>query len=176
LHTPLEEPAYAVASDDKPKPAAETIDVFVKQWDWSFRYPNNITSNELHLPVSRRTPLNMHAKEVLHSFYVPEFRVQQYIVPGRDIDLVVTPTRIGKYTLKDSLFSGTYFALRDTNVHIESLEQYNQWLSQAQYEPTSIKSQAVAEYTQPPKTFFKSNWYTVLPEQRAILQGSRPKG
>ena len=52
----------------------------------------------------------MHAKEVLHTFYVPEFGVQQYIVPGRDVDLVVTPTRIGKYTLKDSLFSGTYFA------------------------------------------------------------------
>ncbi|MCP6758802.1 MAG: cytochrome c oxidase subunit II [Fischerella sp. CENA71] len=169
LHTPLEsEPAYAVASDDKPKPAAETIEVFVKQWDWSFRYPNNVTSNELHLPVNLRTRLNLHAKDVLHSFYVPEFRLQQYIVPGRNIDLVVTPTRMGEYKLKDALFSGTYFALLDANVYIESLEQYNQWLSQAQHEPTSIKNQAVAEYTQPPKTFFKSNWYTVAPEQRAI--------
>ncbi|WP_315791153.1 cytochrome c oxidase subunit II [Fischerella sp. JS2] len=168
LHTPLEEPVYAASSDDKPKGAAETIDVFVKQWDWSFRYPNNFTSNELHLPVNRRTRLNMHAKDVLHSFYVPEFRLQQYIVPGRDIDLVVTPTRTGQYKLKDALFSGTYFALMDADVHIESLEQYNQWLSQTQHQPTTIKNQAVAEYTQPPKTFFKSGWYTVAPEQRAI--------
>jgi cytochrome c oxidase subunit 2 len=168
LHTPLEEPVYAVASDDKPKPAAETIEVFVKQWDWSFRYPNNVTSHELHLPVNLRTRLNMHAKDVLHSFYVPEFRLQQYIVPGRNIDLVVTPTRMGEYQLKDALFSGTYFALMDANVHVESQQQYNQWLTKAEQEATSIKNQAVAEYSQPPKTLFKSGWYTVAPEQRAI--------
>ena len=169
LHTPLEsEPAYAAASDEKPKPAAETIEVFVKQWDWTFRYPNNVISNELHLPINLRTRLNMHAQDVLHSFYVPEFRLQQYVVPGRNIDLVVTPTRTGEYKLKDALFSGTYFALMDANVHVESLEQYNLWLSQAQHEPTTIKNQAVAEYSQPPKTFFKSNWYTVAPNQPEI--------
>ncbi|BAY66224.1 cytochrome C oxidase subunit II, transmembrane region [Calothrix brevissima NIES-22] len=169
LHTPLDsEPAYAAASADQLKPAAETVEVFVKQWDWTFRYPNNITSNELHLPVNLRTRLNMHAQDVLHSFYVPEFRLQQYIVPGRNIDLVVTPTRTGEYKLKDALFSGTYFALMDANVQVESLDQYNQWLSQAQQKPTTIKNQAVAEYTQPPKTFFKSNWYSVAPAQEAI--------
>ncbi|BAY30298.1 cytochrome C oxidase subunit II, transmembrane region [Nostoc carneum NIES-2107] len=169
LHTPLDsEPVYAAVSTDKPKPASETIEVFVKQWDWSFRYPNNITSNELHLPVNLRTRLNLHAQDVLHSFYVPEFRLQQYVVPGRSIDIVVTPTRIGQYKLKDALFSGTYFALMDANVQIESLEQYNQWLSHAQQEPTTNENQAVAEYTQPPKTWFKSNWYTVAPAPRAI--------
>ncbi|MDZ8053409.1 MAG: cytochrome c oxidase subunit II [Aulosira sp. ZfuVER01] len=168
LHSPLEEPAYAVASADKPKPAAETVEVFVKQWDWTFRYPNNVTSNELHLPVNLRTRLNMHAKDVLHSFYVPEFRLQQYIVPGRNIDLVVTPIRTGEYKLKDALFSGTYFALMDAKVRVESLEQYNQWLTTAEKEPTSINNQAVAEYTQPPKTLFKSGWYTVAPAQEAI--------
>ncbi|ALF52934.1 cytochrome C oxidase subunit II [Nostoc piscinale CENA21] len=170
LHTPLEEPVYAELSDDQPKPAAETIDVFVKQWDWSFRYPNNITSNELHLPVNRRTRLNLHAKDVLHSFYVPEFRLQQYIVPGRDIDIVVTPTRMGEYQLKDALFSGTYFALMTAKVQIESFEQYNQWLTTAENQTIAWENQAVAEYKQPPKTLFKSNWYTVVPEQPAIAE------
>ncbi len=168
LHTPLELEAPAYASDDKPKPADETIEVFVKQWDWSFRYPNNFISNELHLRVNLRTRLNLHAKDVLHSFYVPEFRLQQYIVPGRDIDLVVTPTRTGEYKLKDALFSGTYFALLEANVYIESPQQYNQWLSKAQREAAGMKNQAVAEYMQPPKTMFKSNWYTVAPAQDAI--------
>ncbi|MBD2169000.1 cytochrome c oxidase subunit II [Calothrix membranacea FACHB-236] len=169
LHTPLEpEPVYAASSDSQPKAAAEIIDVFVKQWDWSFRYANNVTSTELHLPVNRRTRLNLHAKDVLHSFYVPEFRLQQYIVPGRDIEILVTPTRTGQYKLKDALFSGTYFALMEANVQIESFEQYNQWLSQAQQEPTTNKNQAVVEYAQPPKTWFKSNWYTVAPAPRAI--------
>ncbi|ARV58375.1 cytochrome C oxidase subunit II [Nostocales cyanobacterium HT-58-2] len=164
LHAPLEsERAYAADVSDVPKPAAETIDVFVKQWDWSFRYPNNVTSHELHLPVNLRTRLNMHAQEVIHGFYVPEFRLKQDIVPGRNIDLVVTPTRVGKYKLKDSQFSGTYFSLMDTNVYVEPFDKYNQWLAQAADEPMTAKNQAVTEYTQPAKTLFKTSWYTVAP-------------
>ncbi len=174
LLTPLEsQPAYAVSSDDQPKPVAETVDVFVKQWDWSFRYPNNVISPELHLPINRRTRLNLHAKDVLHSFYVPDFRLQQYIIPGRDIDIIVTPTRIGKYKLKDALFSGTYFALMEANVQVESLDQYNQWLTQAKQEPPTSKNQAIAEYNQPPKTLFKSGWYTVAPNQSAIAKENK---
>ncbi|KOP25917.1 cytochrome C oxidase subunit II [Hapalosiphon sp. MRB220] len=174
LLTPLEsQPAYAVSSDDQPKPVAETVDVFVKQWDWSFRYPNNVISPELHLPINRRTRLNLHAKDVLHSFYIPDFRLQQYIIPGRDIDIIVTPIRTGKYKLKDALFSGTYFALMEANVQVESLEQYNQWLTQAKQEPPTSKNQAVAEYNQPPKTLFKSGWYTVAPNQSAIAKENK---
>jgi len=171
---PIEsEPAYAAPVSNEPKEAAETIGVFVKQWDWSFRYPNNVTSNELHLLVNRSTRLNMHAQDVLHSFYVPEFRLQQYVVPGRNIDLVITPIRTGKYHLKDSLFSGTYFALMDANVYVESPEAYNQWLTQVAQEPTTTKNQAVAEYTQPAKTLFKSGWYTVAPAQSPAIAVER---
>jgi len=170
---PIEsEPAYAAPVSNEPKEAAETIGVFVKQWDWSFRYPNNVTSNELHLLVNRSTRLNMHAQDVLHSFYVPEFRLQQYVVPGRNIDLVITPIRTGKYHLKDSLFSGTYFALMDANVYVESPEAYNQWLTRVAQEPTTTKNQAVAEYTQPAKTLFKSGWYTVAPAQSPTIARS----
>ncbi|WP_228371215.1 hypothetical protein [Trichormus azollae] len=175
LHTlPKSEPAYAVASDDKRKPASETIEVFVKQWDWSFRYPNNITGDELHLPVNLRTPLNMHAKDVLHSFYVPEFRLQQYIMPGPNINLIVTPKHIGRHRLKDALFKGTYFTLMGANIQVESLEEYNQWLTKTEKEPKMRKNQALAEYSQSPKTWFKTGWYTVVPYQRAIGRSALP--
>ncbi|HEY9599606.1 MAG TPA: cytochrome c oxidase subunit II [Cyanophyceae cyanobacterium] len=176
LHLPLEtEPAYAEAVSDIPKPAAEAIDVFVKQWNWSFRYSNNVTSQELHLAVNRPTRLNLHAQDVLHSFYIPEFRLQQYIVPGRHIDIVLTPIHIGKYHLKDSLFSGTYFALMDATVYVESPQDYTQWLTQtaAEGEPTSATNQAVAEYTQPSKTLLKSGWYTIAPAQSPVITAKR---
>ncbi|MEH2193000.1 MAG: cytochrome c oxidase subunit II [Nostoc sp.] len=167
LHTPLESaPAYAAT--DRPKPASETIDVFVKQWDWSFRYPNNVTSNQLHLPINRGTRLNLQAQDVIHGFYVPEFRLKQDIIPGRKIDIVLTPIRPGKYRLKDSQFSGTYFALMETDVYVESLEQYNQWLTQTATSEQIPVNQAVAENIQPPKTLFNSGWYTVTPAQPGI--------
>ncbi|MFB2970162.1 cytochrome c oxidase subunit II [Aerosakkonema sp. BLCC-F183] len=175
LHLPLEsEPAYAESVSDIPKPAAETIDVFVKQWSWSFRYPNNATSQELHLVVNRPTRLNLHAQDVLHSFYVPEFRLQQYVVPGRHIDIVITPIRPGKYHLKDSLFSGTYFALMDADVYVESSQAYNQWLTEmVAGEQIPATNQAVAEYTEPPKTLFKTGWYTVTPAEPPVITTKR---
>ena len=169
LHTPLESaPAYAATVSDVPKPASETIDVLVKQWDWSFRYPNNVTSNQLHLPINRSTRLNLQAQDVIHGFYVPEFRLKQDIIPGRDIDIVLTPIRAGKYRLKDSQFSGTYFALMETDVYVESLDQYNQWLTQTANSEQTPVNQAVAENIQPPKTLFNSGWYTVTPAQPGI--------
>jgi len=163
LHIPLQsEPAIA-AEVSLPKENNETIDVLVKQWDWSFRYPNNLTSPELHLPVNRPSRLNMHAQEVIHGFYIPEFRLKQDIIPGREIDIVLTPTRTGNYKLKDSQFSGTYFALMEADVYVEPVDKYNQWLAQAANEPMTAKNRAVAEYTQPPKTIFKTSWYTVTP-------------
>ncbi|MHC5832507.1 MAG: cytochrome c oxidase subunit II, partial [Nostoc sp.] len=51
---------------------------------------------------------------------------------------------------------------------VESVEAYNQWLTQTASEPTAIKNQAVAEHIQVAKTLFKSGWYTVAPDQPAV--------
>ncbi|MEA5504166.1 cytochrome c oxidase subunit II [Halotia wernerae UHCC 0503] len=181
LHTPLESDRTALASlqsspvyatvANKSKPAAETIDVFVKQWEWSFRYPNNLTSKELHLPVNRSTRLNLYAQDVIHGFYVPAFRLKQDIIPKRDIDIVLTPIRPGKYRLKDSQFSGTYFALMEADVYVEPLDTYNQWLTQTTTnEPTQTKDRLVAKGIEAPKTFFNSGWQTFIPASPAIAK------
>ena len=131
LHIPLEEPAAAATVKTPTQPVAENIEVVAKQWVWSFRYPNNVVSNELHLKVNERTRLNLHSQDVIHGFYIPEFRLKQDIIPNRNINLVLTPTLIGKYHLRDSQFSGTDFALMVANVYVDSSEAYSQWLSQA---------------------------------------------
>ncbi|WP_249093277.1 hypothetical protein [Argonema galeatum] len=73
----------------------------------------------------------MHSEDAIHGFYVPEFRLKQDIIPNRNINLVLTPTLIGKYHLRDSQFSGTDFALMVADVYVDSSEAYSQWLSQA---------------------------------------------
>ncbi|MBW4518676.1 MAG: cytochrome c oxidase subunit II [Scytolyngbya sp. HA4215-MV1] len=157
VQSPLEAPAYAAS--DQPKPAVEQIRVMARQWEWTFEYPNHVTSHELHLPVNQSTRLDLQAKEVIHGFYVPAFRLKQDIVPGRDIDLVVTPTRVGKYRLQDSQYSGTYFALMTADVYVESKQAYNQWVM-AVAQPPDGTNPAVAEQRQPPHTLFKTNWNT----------------
>jgi len=173
MHMHMVESADAATVSNDSKPVGEGIDVFAKQWAWSFRYPGNVTSTELHLPVNQPVSLALHAQDVLHGFYVPEFRLKQDMVPGRTITLTLTPERVGQYRLHDSQFSGTYFALMEANVYVESRQAYSQWLAQAaSREPTIASNQAVTEYTQATKKIFNSRWQTVQPAEPSVVNYS----
>jgi len=151
VHLPIEEPADAATTvnNNNTKPSSQTIDVVAKQWAWSFRYPGNVTSTELHLPVNQTVSLVLQSEDVLHGFYVPEFRIKQDIIPNRLITFIFTPIREGKYQLHDSQFSGAYFALMAADVYVDSPEAYNQWLtSAASHQPMTASNQAFSEYTQ----------------------------
>ena len=111
----------------------ENIEVFSRQWSWEFVYGKgtsiDVSSTELHLPNNRRIKLTLHSADVLHGFYIPAFRLKQDIIPGRVIDFEFTPIREGKYRLRDSQYSGTYFAAMQTDVVVESPEAYQKWLA-----------------------------------------------
>ena len=170
LHMPLEtEPADAATATlgNDTKPVAEEIEVVAKQWAWSFRYPGkNVTSTELHLPINRIAHLAMKSEDVLHGFYVPEFRIKQDIISNRTISLMLTPMRAGKYRLRDSQFSGTYFALMEADVYVESFEAYNQWFAQSATHKLAIAyNQAFSEHTQKTAKTKQRRWSTVVPTQ-----------
>ena len=160
LHMPqMVESAYAAPFDSTPQQeiqnAIETepieyIDVVAKQWAWVFHYPEqDITSTELHLPVDRRIQFTLHSEDVLHGFYIPAFRLTQYVVPHEDIDFELTPVKTGKYRLRDSMYSGTYFAANQTDVVVQSSDEYQQWLADAAAQvPSPAFNQAVYEYNQ----------------------------
>lgn len=156
LHNPLGA-APAIAAE-APKPASEQIEVIAKQWSWTFRYPNNTTSAELHLPINESTRLNLRAQDVIHGFYVPAFRLKQDIFPARDTALVVTPNRIGKYRLQDSSFSGTDFALMLADVYVESRQAYNDWLATIAQQPT--RSNQTADLSKQP--LIRTGWNAYL--------------
>ncbi len=59
------------------------IDVTASKWNWSFKYPNGATSNDLYVPAGKPVKLVMRSEDVLHSFYIRDFRVKQDVVPGR---------------------------------------------------------------------------------------------
>jgi cytochrome c oxidase subunit 2 len=166
----LEAPAYAEAGSNEMSPA-EQIEVIAKQWSWSFHYPNrNVTSTELHLPVDRPVHLMLRSEDVVHGFFVPNFRIKQDIIPNEAIAFKFTPNRIGQYSLYNSQFSGTYFALMEAKVYVDSLEQYSQWLTQiATRSPVPAINPAMAEHHQPPSTPLRSQWHVVPPAQPPLV-------
>jgi cytochrome c oxidase subunit II len=174
LHMLAPSPTKEIAlSKSKPDPQ-ETIGVSVKQWAWTFRYPGKVVSNELHLPVNRVTWLVMESEDVLHGFYVPEFRIKQDIVPNLKITFSLTPRLEGHYRLQDSQFSGTYFALMKADVYVESVEKFRHWLAAtSQLEPILADNPATIEHTNPtPK--LGSHWPSIAPNAPAIINAKRP--
>lgn len=124
------------------------IDVYARQWAWEFHYPqSSISSTELHLPNHQRIKLALHSEDVLHGFFVPAFRVKQDIIPGQVIQFEFTPIREGRYRLRDSQYSGTYFAAMQTDVVVESPATYQQWLATtATQTPVAAYNRAFNEY------------------------------
>ncbi|WP_115017014.1 cytochrome c oxidase subunit II [Synechococcus sp. UW140] len=148
---------YDLAVDQQPDAVAAAdnlkdigpIRVISRQWSWEFVYPDGVRSSELHLPVSQRANFQLSSEDVLHSFYVPAFRLKQDIIPGSVISYSITPTREGTYRLRDAMFSGAYFSSNQTHVIVESGEAYDQWLKKAASQPlVSGLSQATELYQQ----------------------------
>ncbi|WP_416670456.1 cytochrome c oxidase subunit II [Egbenema bharatensis] len=174
------ESAYAAPFDDSPQREIESaletepieeIDVTARQWSWVFHYPEqDVTSTELHVPVDRRVHLTLHSEDVLHGFYVPAFRIKQDVVPNHVIDLEFTPIREGTYRLRDSLYSGTYFASNQSDVVVQSVSDYNQWLADAAAQmPTPAYNPAVAEYSRSNEGKLFQGWKSVPPAPPPVV-------
>jgi len=143
---------------------AEQVEVIARQWSWEFRYPDaNVSSTELHLPVDQPVTFRVVSNDVLHGGYIPAFRLKQDVMPGRAIDFNLTPTREGRYRLRDSQFSGTWFAANQADVVVESAAAYRAWLKQAASEPLQAGlSDATTEFDIR-KQLNNPGWATVPP-------------
>ena len=115
-------------------PAAMVVKVTGVQWSWSFEYPPMdgiaVTSEELHIPVGQQVLLQMTSKDVIHSFWVPEFRVKQDVVPGRITELRITPTLDGNYMVRCAELCGTSHYSMEKPVVISSQEDFDAWMAE----------------------------------------------
>ena len=107
------------------------VKVTAFQWAWAFEYPDyGVTSRELYLPVDRQVLLSLSSRDVIHSFWVPEFRVKQDLVPGRITELRITPTKLGNYKVRCAELCGTSHAYMEKPVIVSSQADYDNWMSQ----------------------------------------------
>jgi cytochrome c oxidase subunit II len=91
---------------------------------------DDIVSAEMAIPVNREIHLLMHAKDVGHSFYVPELRVQQDFVPGLDVSIHFTATKIGKYEIVCTQLCGLGHYNMKAYLEVKSQEDFDQWIKQ----------------------------------------------
>lgn len=165
IHLGMDSAMAAPITESATATPPETIEVRARQWAWEFYYPQQqVSSTELHLPNNRRINLTLTSEDVLHGLYIPAFRLKQDIIPGRAIDFAFTPIQEGTYRLRDSQYSGTYFAAMQTNVVVESASAYQQWLQQAARQPRqSAPNAAYQEYQASLEKGVRPGWKTIAP-------------
>jgi len=121
--------AFVVYKDMR-TPPKDAVDITVtgKQWLWTFEYYNGKkTLNELYVRQNRPVRMVMRADDVLHSFFVPAFRVKQDLVPGRYTQLWFTPTKIGTFDIFCAEYCGTGHSAMLGKVIVLSPEAYDIW-------------------------------------------------
>lgn len=107
------------------------INVVGKQWMWKIEHQSgNREINELHLPVNRAVKLTLASEDVIHSFYVPAFRIKQDVVPGRFTTEWFQPTRTGAYRFYCSEYCGADHSKMTGTVFVMTSAEYETWLAQ----------------------------------------------
>lgn len=125
--------AYSLGETRRVDPNAIVIKVKAQQFTWTFDYPEyGIVSNELHLPVDQQVVLKMESSDVIHSFWVPEFRVKQDVVPGRVTEYRITPTLVGDYKVRCAELCGASHAYMENGVIVDTQVDYDAWIAEQQ--------------------------------------------
>jgi cytochrome c oxidase subunit 2 len=119
----------------RPAPGAMPVFVVAKQWMWKAEHRNGRREvNELHVPVGRPVRMVMTSQDVIHSFFVPAFRVKQDVVPGRYTSITFTPSKAGEYHLFCAEFCGTGHAIMEGKVIAMMPADFARWLTEGAHE------------------------------------------
>jgi cytochrome c oxidase subunit 2 len=115
------------------RPPANALEVFVvaKQWMWKIEHAEgNREINELHVPLGQSIKLTMTAEDVIHSFFIPAFRVKQDVVPGRYVTEWFRPAKVGAYHLFCAEYCGANHSTMGGTVYVMKPRDYAAWLAQ----------------------------------------------
>lgn len=132
-------------------PNAYEVIVNGKMWDWTFTYPNGVTTGVLVVPKDRPVRLVLTSDDVIHSFFCPQFRVKKDAVPGRFNTAWFTPTKLspkpttegdwktGGFDVYCAEYCGTFHSQMRTKVHVMELADFERWLaSEADWEAKAL--------------------------------------
>jgi cytochrome c oxidase subunit 2 len=134
--------AYLFYDIRTPPAGAIELQVVGKQWMWKIYHPQGRNEiNELHIPVGQPVRLRMISEDVIHSFFVPAFRVKMDVLPGRYTTMWFEATEPGEYHLFCTEYCGTEHAGMRGRVVAMSPSDYAQWLEDGDPQPQPLLGQ-----------------------------------
>ncbi len=111
--------------------SAMEIQVTAKKWVWQFEYPDGSrTINEIHVPIGKPVRLVMTSEDVIHSFFVPSFRVKHDVVPGRYTEVWFQPTKLGIHQVFCTEYCGKGHSDMLAKVYVDDDATYEKWVQE----------------------------------------------
>lgn len=102
-----------------------------QMWSWSFEYPNGKKSAELVVPLNKPVKLDLFSRDVLHSLYIPAFRIKEDVVPGKNNYMWFTALELGEYDLYCAEYCGERHSYMLSKVKVLPEAEYESWLVQS---------------------------------------------
>lgn len=129
---------------------AIVVNVTGRMWSWNHEYENGVQSPELYVPVNRPVRINLASTDVLHSYFIPAFKVKQDAVPGvPNLYLWFEATELGDYDVFCAEYCGNQHSAMLSKVHVLTPEDYDAWLAAEGEKVVAIQKAAAADASDP---------------------------
>jgi cytochrome c oxidase subunit 2 len=123
----------------RPPPNADSVYVEARQWMWQFQHPNGRREiNELHVPLGFPIRMVMSSQDVIHSFFVPAFRLKQDVLPGRYTFAWFQPTQLGYFRLSCAQYCGIQHYAMGAEIIVMRPQDYARWLYTGTEQPDLV--------------------------------------
>jgi cytochrome c oxidase subunit II len=128
----LSVPAWSKIKMSQPPSDLGVINVTAKQFNWQVQYANTdqVFLDEMHVPVNKVVLVDLRSQDVIHSFFVPSFRIKQDAVPGRTIRAWFEATKPGKYEWPCAELCGFGHSGMKGWVYVHTPEEYQKWAAE----------------------------------------------
>jgi cytochrome c oxidase subunit 2 len=103
-----------------------------QKWKWTFQYPNGWVDDSLHVPKDKNVRIIISSADVLHSLFIPEFRVKMDAVPGRYTELWFNSTMTGTYPVYCTEYCGTSHSDMITRIVVHEPAEFEKWLEEVE--------------------------------------------
>jgi cytochrome c oxidase subunit 2 len=112
-----------------PPKDAMVIHIDAQMWKWTFHYDNGATSDTLYVPLNKPIRVDLHSKDVDHSFFVPAFRVKKDVIPTRHNFTWFKPEKIGEYQIECAQYCGLGHSQMLAKLVVLSQDKFAKWLN-----------------------------------------------
>jgi cytochrome c oxidase subunit 2 len=123
--------SYRVLADiERPGAGEMTVEVTARQFAWEFYYPDqDVKATELHIPLDRQVRLQIRSMDVVHAFWVPDFRIKKDAMPDRITETFITGTEPGTYPVVCAELCGAGHAIMRSQVVVQSDGDFKNWMA-----------------------------------------------